>query len=64
MTRAVHGSETTIAVEQEPGVATVALPSAGMVLVVGRTRPALRARELRWISIMAELVDRGWRATV
>jgi hypothetical protein len=62
--RAVNGPDATVVVEQEPAVATVALPSAGMVLVVGRTRPGLRSRELRWISIMAELVDRGWRASV
>ena len=33
----------------------------GLVLVVGREDPVLRARERQWIAIMAELADHGWR---
>jgi hypothetical protein len=45
-------------------VATADMVQAGLVLIVGRTDPVLRARERQWISIMAELADHGWRVFV
>ena len=47
-----------------PPVATADMVQAGMVLIVGRSEPVLRARERQWISIMAELADHGWRVFV
>ena len=41
----------------KPGVALAPLARAGLVLVVGRDDPVLRARERQWISTMAELAD-------
>ncbi len=45
-----------------PSVATADLVQAGLVLVVGRHHPVLRARERQWIAIMAEMADHGWRS--
>lgn len=42
-------------------VAAAELVRAGVVLVVGRSTPVLRARERQWIAIMCELADHGWR---
>jgi hypothetical protein len=44
-----------------PGVALAGLARSGLVLVVGRDDPVLRARERKWISIMAELADQCGR---
>jgi hypothetical protein len=41
----------------KPGVAVAPMARAGLVLVVGRDDPVLRARERQWISTMAELAD-------
>jgi hypothetical protein len=49
------------AIETDDGVATALLVRAGLVLVVGRSDPALRERERQWISTMAEIADRGWQ---
>jgi ACT domain-containing protein len=43
------------------GVARADLARSGLVLVVGRDDPVLRARERKWISIMAELADQCGR---
>lgn len=45
-----------------PSIATADLVQAGLVLVVGRHHPVLRARERQWIAIMAEMTDHGWRS--
>jgi len=47
--------------DPSPTVAAAELVRAGVVLVVGRDAPVLRARERQWIAIMAELADHGWR---
>jgi hypothetical protein len=47
-------------VEADGDVAAASLVHADMILVVGRSDPALRDRERRWISIMAEIADHGW----
>ena len=44
-----------------PVAAAVSMVRAGLVLTVGRSVPVLRARELQWVSIMAELADHGWQ---
>ncbi len=49
------------AIESESGVATALLVHADLVLIVGRSDPVLRDRERQWISIMAEIADRGWQ---
>ncbi|MGB7051805.1 MAG: hypothetical protein WBG41_09570 [Acidimicrobiales bacterium] len=46
----------------KPGVAVSPMARAGLVLVVGRDDPILRARERQWISTMAELADHCSRA--
>ncbi len=46
---------------ERPGVVTATLTRSGLVLVVGRDDPVLRARERQWISIMAELADQCCR---
>ena len=48
-------------VEADGAVATAYLVHADLILVVGRSDPVLRHRERQWISIMAELADRGWQ---
>ncbi len=46
----------------KPGVVVAPMARAGLVLVVGRDDPVLRARERQWISTMAELADHCSRA--
>jgi hypothetical protein len=52
------------AMESERDVATALLVHADLVLIVGRKDPVLRERERQWISIMAEIADRGWQEMV
>ncbi len=40
-------------------VTAAGLVRTGVVLVVGRAVPVLRARERQWVAVMAELVDHG-----
>jgi hypothetical protein len=54
------GTDADPAAAQAPVSAAVAMVHSGLVLVVGRTDPVLRTRELQWISIIAELADHGW----
>ncbi len=44
-----------------PVTVSAAMVHADLVLVVGRSDPALRAREMQWVSTMAQLADHGWR---
>ncbi len=48
----------------EVSVMSVGMADAGLVLVVGRAHPVLRERERRWVTVMADLADSGWRALV
>ncbi len=50
-----------IVVAEGATVAAAGMAHAGLVLVVSRSDPVLRERELQWLSIMAELADHGWR---
>ena len=62
LTAPVGADETGVgAPDGSPAVAAAELVRAGAVLVVGRTAPVLRPRERRWIAILAELADHGWR---
>ncbi len=54
------GTDADPAAAQSPVSVAVAMVRAGLVLAVGRTDPVLRTRELRWVSIIAELADHGW----
>ena len=51
----------TSVVNDEGTMVAASLAYAGLVLIVQRDEPILRLREREWISIMADLVDHGWR---
>jgi hypothetical protein len=55
------GPAGTSVVNDDGTTVAASLDHAGLVLIVQRDEPVLRLREREWISIMADLVDHGWR---